>query len=530
MFNGVAIPGATDSSYSISTVTPAQAGNYQVVVTSPYDSTTSLPACLAVNELPHLESDLVLEAPDFRVLNAAGAEIWSAVAGTAVTLEVRVRNGGFSPTPEGVLVQVFRDGAPADLQSYDLSGLVTIASGAIAGIAAGDAAVLLLPWTVTGPEGITRLAAVAEYGSNRAQSQANTRGGSPVALPTLERSFHNNVAARPMLVGTLAGQYGIRVNVNWPGAWQSGQPNQLTGTAVYDWTANLPALGAQVTVYVGGTAYATRTVSPDGGWGVALNSLAPGDLPVSVQVTDSFVAGASAGTVRVVPPPGSGGPAPFRDLRVVEMSFDPAGVYRMAANAGWAVAGSHVYPTARVRNDGNLAADAFQVAFLAPDGSMIGQGAVSGLGGGQEVWVACPASWTAAALGDATLQAVADCGSVIIESNEGNNRGAAVLHARIAKPDLFVVSVSCAPSAPKQGDAVDFTARLRNLGGAALAAGTHFNVAFAVDGAPLPAVPVTLASALPNGAELTVSGTWDTSGTSPGLRRPFGRGRQRPCD
>src|SRR6185437_14416412 len=55
-FGGGAIPGATDSSYSIASAQPVNAGNYTVTVTNNFGSITSSVAVLALNVAPSITS------------------------------------------------------------------------------------------------------------------------------------------------------------------------------------------------------------------------------------------------------------------------------------------------------------------------------------------------------------------------------------------------------------------------------------------------------------------------------------------
>lgn len=148
-----------------------------------------------------IRPDLSLTAADLRILNAAGEESGNAVAGEQVTVEVRLRNTGNTATPEDILVQLFLDGAPSDLSAYDLSAFTVAASTTVTeSMPVGGTRTLLLPWTVTGPVREATLTAVAEFATNRAQSQANAEGV-PEPLPVTEISFANNSASRSLQIG-----------------------------------------------------------------------------------------------------------------------------------------------------------------------------------------------------------------------------------------------------------------------------------------------------------------------------------------
>jgi hypothetical protein len=64
-FNGVAITGATNQSYTIAAVSPSNAGNYTVVVKNSSGPVTSSPAALTVNTTPTITANPVGEVVDY---------------------------------------------------------------------------------------------------------------------------------------------------------------------------------------------------------------------------------------------------------------------------------------------------------------------------------------------------------------------------------------------------------------------------------------------------------------------------------
>lgn len=120
------------------------------------------------------------------------------------------------------------------------------------------------------------------------------------------------------------------------------------------------------------------------------------------------------------------------------------------------------------------------------------------------------AAWTAAA-GTYTVRAFVDDINRIPESNDGNNTFDKSLTVNVpSKPDLIVTDVTWSPSAPAAGNAVVFSAVVKNQGTAATPAGTATNVSFYVDGTKVSSV-VNYASSLAAGASVTLTqnaGSW----------------------
>ncbi|MDQ6419419.1 CARDB domain-containing protein [Paenibacillus sp. LHD-117] len=119
-------------------------------------------------------------------------------------------------------------------------------------------------------------------------------------------------------------------------------------------------------------------------------------------------------------------------------------------------------------------------------------------------------TWTAAA-GTHTVRAFVDDINRIAESNDGNNTLDENITVNVpAKPDLVVTDVSWSPAAPAAGNAVTFSAVVKNQGTAATAAGTASNVAFYVNGTQVSSV-VNYTTSIAAGASVTLtqnSGSW----------------------
>jgi subtilase family serine protease len=87
----------------------------------------------------------------------------------------------------------------------------------------------------------------------------------------------------------------------------------------------------------------------------------------------------------------------------------------------------------------------------------------------------------------------------------------------VAKPDLVVTSVTWSPAVPAAGQAVTFSATIKNQGPGATPAGTTNKVTFAVNGTVVTAV-TGYNTSLDSGASVTLTqdtGSWSMSGSAP---------------
>ncbi|MEI6607436.1 MAG: CARDB domain-containing protein, partial [Verrucomicrobiota bacterium] len=373
-------------------------------------------------------------------------------------------------------------------------------------IPAGGSAKVLLPWTATAPARVATLTAVAEFAANRAASQAGT------ALPQPETGYANNSVGRSLQIGSpvLPPGFGITVTASAPAPMESGVRYTLNGTAAYAWGGNNPVLGAEVTVTVDGQTYPARTATPDGAWSVLLNGLPTGTHTAIISVTDGNANGSKSLDLVVA------GGAQTIDLQVTQIGYE-SGTYRSSGETGWASNTSAVTLKARVRNDGNTKAGAFDVAFLAPNGSTIATVNVpDGLAAFSESWITASAAWTAAPVGAQSISVVCDSGTAVAESQEDNNTRSATVQVTANQPDLVVANIVWSPGTPTDGDAVTFTATVRNDGAAAVASGTTFHTRFTLNGSVQATTSHPLTSALATGGTVQVQATLSAAGLSGG--------------
>jgi len=118
-------------------------------------------------------------------------------------------------------------------------------------------------------------------------------------------------------------------------------------------------------------------------------------------------------------------------------------------------------------------------------------------------------TWTATA-GTHTIVANVDDVNRIAESNEGNNTLSAsmTVAASGGPPDLIVTAVTWTPATPTAGQAVTFSATIKNQGTGPTAAGVIHGVLFTVDGTSVNWSDTSTAS-LAAGASRTVTRTTD---------------------
>ena len=457
-------------------------------------------------DTPPTLPDLALTSADLRILSASGAETSNPAIGEAVTLEVTVHNTGTAPTTGTVQVRVFENGSPTNLTSYNITPFKVVASGEVAeSIPAGGSAKVLLLWPVAVPDRVATLTAVAEFAANRTASQAGT------ALPIPETSYANNSVGRSLQIGspTLPPGFGITITAIAPAPMESGLRYTISGTAAYAWGGNNPVLGAEVTVTVNGQTYPARTATPDGAWSVLLNGLPTGTHTAVISVTDGNANGSKSLELVVA------GGAQNRDLRIMDLGFE-SGTYRMDGTTGYALTGNSVVLRTTVRNDGNQAAGAFDVAFKDPSGGVLCTVPVpGGLAAFSETTITATAGWTAQA-GTYQLSVLADSGNAIIETGKDNNSRSATVQVTANQPDLVVVNIVWSPGTPTDGDAVGFTATVRNDGAAAVASGTTFHTRFTLNGSVQATTSHTLTSALATGSTVQVQATLSAAGLSGG--------------
>ncbi|HEU5032162.1 MAG TPA: discoidin domain-containing protein [Spirillospora sp.] len=156
-----------------------------------------------------------------------------------------------------------------------------------------------------------------------------------------------------------------------------------------------------------------------------------------------------------------GTPAPAPDLTVTNLSWDPAAPDES----------DDVTLHATVKNIGTGTADPSTLDFLV-GGAKAASAQVGELAAGASATVS--ASIGTHDAGGYTVAATADAGDDDVELNETNNTASAALKiAQVPSSDLVAQAVTWSPGNPRAGDAVRFSATLRNDGTEATAGGSH---------------------------------------------------------
>lgn len=192
--------------------------------------------------------------------------------------------------------------------------------------------------------------------------------------------------------------------------------------------------------------------------------------------------------------------SPMPDLVITSLDVNPATPTQ----------GDNVTFTAVVKNQGNASGAPGVVAFKV-DGTTVNTTSnnTTPLAAGSSVTVT--GTWTAAGVGSHTITATADNNGTTAESNETNNTASQTITIS-PKPgiDLVVTDITWNPSYVTAGNAVTFSAVVKNQGTQGGAAGI---VAFKVDGTTV-ATSSNSTTTIAAGAALTITATsaWTSTG------------------
>lgn len=202
------------------------------------------------------------------------------------------------------------------------------------------------------------------------------------------------------------------------------------------------------------------------------------------------------------------------DLVVTDISWSPSSP----------VAGSSVIFSATIKNQGTAATPngvVHGVAFQIDGGgtTLWSDDYTSSIPAGGSVTVtvnggtAGPA-WTATQGSHSILAWVDDINRMPNEVNENNNQFTKALSigSILGQPDLIVTDISCSPANPVEGDAVTFSATIKNQGTAATPDGTVHGVAFQIDGGGTTLWSDNYTTSIPAGATATVTVNGGTAG------------------
>lgn len=201
----------------------------------------------------------------------------------------------------------------------------------------------------------------------------------------------------------------------------------------------------------------------------------------------------------------TGGAPTQPDLIVTDITYTPASP----------AAGNAVTFSAVVRNQGTAAGTAGILAFKV-DGTQVATSANSttSIATGATLTITATGTWTATS-GTHTLDALVDNSNTTVESNESNNSYSEglTIGGGGGTPDLIVTDITSTPASPLTGNAVTFSAVVKNQGTGATPAGTIIGVSFSLDGTQISWSDNTTSS-LAAGASVTVTATGGPSGSA----------------
>jgi subtilase family serine protease len=177
--------------------------------------------------------------------------------------------------------------------------------------------------------------------------------------------------------------------------------------------------------------------------------------------------------------------------------------------------GSAVSFTANVMNQGTAAGAPGTVSFSV-DGTQVTTSAnnTTALEAGSSTTISGTGTWTATS-GTHTIAASVDINNITAESNESNNSYSTSLTIGSSggQPDLIVTGITSNPASPLTGNAVIFSATIKNQGTGATPAGTIVGCQFEVDGTEV-SWSDTDTSSLAAGASVTLTANNGPSGSA----------------
>ncbi len=183
------------------------------------------------------------------------------------------------------------------------------------------------------------------------------------------------------------------------------------------------------------------------------------------------------------------------DLIITDITYSPTSP----------AVGNTVTFSAVVKNQGTAAGAAGTVTFQVDGTQAATVTDTSSIAAGATLTVTGIGSWTATS-GTHTLSAAVDTANATAESNESNNSYSENLTINPSgTPDLIVTDITYTPASPAAGNAVTFSAAVKNQGTAAGAAGT---VTFTVDGSLVSTVTNNTPIAAGATSTITADRTW----------------------
>ncbi|MDX6403845.1 MAG: hypothetical protein QOH70_1300 [Blastocatellia bacterium] len=447
--------------------------------------------------------------PDLIVTAVSWSPV-SPVTGDAVTFSATIQNQGATATPAGVMHRVSFSVDGTEVNWSDTS-TASLAPGASRTVTANN-----------GPSGSSTWTAA----SGTHTILANVDNTNLIS----ESNESNNTLTSSMTV-TAAGQPDLIVTaISWsPASPVTGNAVTFSATIKNQGTAATPAgVVHRVSFSIDSTevnwsdtsttslaAGASRTVTANNGpSGSSTWTATSGTHTILANVDNTNLiaeSNESNNTLTSSMTVGSGG---LPDLIVTAVTWSPASP----------VTGNAVTFSATIQNQGGSATpagvihgvefrvDGVQVNWSDTSTASLAAGASrtvtanSGPNGGSSTWTATS--------GTHTILATVDDVNRISESNESNNTlTASMTVTSSGQPDLIVTAVSWSPASPVTGNAVTFSATIKNQGTAATPAGVVHRVGFSVDGTQVNWSDTSTTS-LAAGASRTVTANSGPTGSS----------------
>ncbi len=412
--------------------------------------------------------------PDLIVTNISWSPP-SPVAGNAVTFSATIKNQGTAATPSGVVhrVSFSVDGTQVNWSDTDTNSL---AAGASITLTANNGPSGSSTWTAT---------------SGTHTILANVDDTNLIA----ESNESNNTLTASLTVGS--GQPDLIVTAI---AWSP--PSPVTGNAVtFSATIKNQGTAATPSGVIHGVEFrvdgvqtnwsdtstaslaagATRTVTANSGPSGSSTWTATAGAHTILATVDDVnriaESNESNNTLTASLTVGSGQP----DLIVTGIAWSPPSP----------VTGNAVTFSATIKNQGTAATPSgvvHRVSFSV-DGTQVNWSDTntSSLAAGASITLTAnngpsgSSTWTATS-GTHTILANVDDTNLIAESNESNNTLSSSMTVGSGLPDLIVTGISWSPSSPVAGNAVTFSATIKNQGTAATPSGVIHGVEFRVDG------------------------------------------------
>ena len=432
--------------------------------------------------------------------------VWSPSSpgtGDGITFSATVKNQGTAATPSGTIVgcQFQVDGTEVSWSDTDMASL---APGASVTLTANSSPSGSARWAAT--NGIHTILAWVNDVRRFSESDTNNNQftkGLTIGSSGLPDLIVTGISASPAAPNTgdavtFSATVKNQGSAATPAGTVVGCQFQVDGTEV-SWsdtdTASL-APGASVTL-----------TANNGPGGFAKWTATNGTHTILAWVNDvSRFSESDTGNNQLTKNLSVGSSSNLPDFIVTGITASPA-----SPNIGDAVTF-----TATVKNQGNAAGAPGTVAFSV-DGTRVATSSDStaALAADSSATLSGTSTWTATD-GSHTVGATANINNSAAESNTGNNTFSTSLTvggSGSGLPDLVVTGISSSPASPLTGNAVTFSAVIKNQGTGATPAGTVIGCQFQVDGAEV-SWSDTDTAALAPGASVTLTANGGPGGAA----------------